>query len=330
MRRSVVESCAVSTPSTVFDSPSPAGCNASIATKPMPDNTPSPSASPPPPLLSDGTKDYLAGVWSGIGKVVAGHPFDTVKARVQTGSYSGSIDALQKLLRSEGPTALYQGMTAPLFSVCFVGGILFYCNGKIRSVIQSDATVPLTFAQMFLAGAGAGLVVGLIIPPIEVIKLRFQVANKHSGAPPSIRAMVSKIGARNLFAGFTPTLLREVGTFGLFFPINESMKKTLMPLEGKQYNLDVPSLKTRIFAAGIGGILAWLPCYPIDQVKSHMQLSGRGTHRSMFHCAKHIYVMEGWRHGFFKGLGPCLSRAFPAYAAQYIMYEQAVSALQGW
>eukprot|EP00759_Apiculatamorpha_spiralis_P034655 PhF_6_TR35727/c0_g1_i1/m.51877/K15109/SLC25A20_29, CACT, CACL, CRC1; solute carrier family 25 (mitochondrial carnitine/acylcarnitine transporter), member 20/29 len=269
--------------------------------------------------ISRGTRDYLAGVASGFGKVFAGHPFDTVKVRVQSGKFENSIEALVKTVRHEGPLALYQGMVPPLCMVCFVGGILFYCNGKIRSLIQPDPTVPLTYSQMFVAGGGAGLIVGIVVTPPEVVKLHLQIINKKKETKPPITALMKKIGFRNMFAGGQPTIIREIGTFGLFFPLNEFFKSKLGAMQNKR-----PSdlgIGSRIFAAGMGGILCWLPCYPIDQVKSRMQLRGVGYYPNMIACAKDIYQTEGLRHGFFKGLTPCLTRAFPAYAAQFILYE---------
>jgi solute carrier family 25 carnitine/acylcarnitine transporter 20/29 len=116
-----------------------------------------------------------------------------------------------------------------------------------------------------------------------------------------------------------------MGTFGLFFPLNEYFKRQIGAYQGRDPgSLGVPA---RILAAGTGGILCWLPCYPIDQIKSRIQLRGRGHYSGMASCAWDIYKTEGIRHGFFKGLAPCLTRAFPAYAAQFILFEQAVGYL---
>jgi hypothetical protein len=90
---------------------------------------------------------------------------------------------------------------------------------------------------------------------------------------------------------------------------------------------DVP-FSTRLLAAGTGGVLCWLPVYPIDQVKSRMQTKPLGTYPSWLHCAQEIYHEQGIRRGFFKGLEPCLLRAFPAYAAQFLIFERLISVMQ--
>ena len=83
-----------------------------------------------------------------------------------------------------------------------------------------------------------------------------------------------------------------------------------------------------MICAGISGILCWLPFYPIDQIKTRIQTqsfnnnkNGMMTMREAFH---QLYVQEGGVKRLYRGLTPCLIRAFPAYAAQYTVYETAL------
>lgn len=64
-------------------------------------------------MIADLTKDYVAGVAGGVAVVLIGHPFDTVKTRLQTsprGVYSGTIDCLKKTVRDEGMRGFYSGI----------------------------------------------------------------------------------------------------------------------------------------------------------------------------------------------------------------------------
>jgi solute carrier family 25 (mitochondrial carnitine/acylcarnitine transporter), member 20/29 len=276
--------------------------------------------------LSGGVFDYLCGCISGIGKVVAGYPFDTVKSRVQTGRFPNSIRAFWGTLRHEGPLAFYQGVAMPAVSVCFVGGIMFYVNGYIRRWIQPDPAARLTYSEMLRAGCGAGFAVGVVLTPMEVVKVRLQVSNRATGGHASVRAVLRDVRFRDLFSGATPTLIREVCTFGLFFPVNEYLKVSLRKLfVGKDSEHEVPTaantpLWMRVVSAGSAGIVGWLPCYPVDVVKSRMQVVPQGTYRTWIHCMGELYGREGHR-GLYKGLMPCLTRAFPAYAAQFLLFE---------
>ncbi|KAK2840529.1 hypothetical protein FQN49_006190, partial [Arthroderma sp. PD_2] len=62
-------------------------------------------------------KGFVAGVFSGIAKLAVGHPFDTIKVRLQTTKsthFTGPLDCLLQTVRNEGVTALYKGATPPL------------------------------------------------------------------------------------------------------------------------------------------------------------------------------------------------------------------------
>ena len=271
-----------------------------------------------------GLVDYICGVISGVGKVVVGYPFDTVKARVQTGRFPTSWSAVKGTLRHEGVFAFYQGVSMPAATVCFVGGIMFYVNAAIRRVLQPDHTIPLTYGQMLAAGSGAGLAVGLVLTPMEVVKVRLQVANRNSGGHSSVKDVMKVMRVRDYGAGFVPTVIREICTFGLFFPVNEYCKVTLKAKRDEWFPQRSGSgmpFWIRVLAAGIGGIVGWLPCYPVDVIKSRMQVAPQGTYRTWIHCGIDLYRREGHR-AMYKGLPMCLVRAFPAYAAQFLLYEQ--------
>lgn len=73
-------------------------------------------ATPEKPANGD-YKGFVAGVFSGIAKLSVGHPFDTIKVRMQTSTstqFNGPLDCLMQTLRKEGPSGLYKGATPPL------------------------------------------------------------------------------------------------------------------------------------------------------------------------------------------------------------------------
>lgn len=55
--------------------------------------------------LGDSTVEFIAGTVGGWAQVVVGHPFDTIKVRMQTqkaGQFSGPLDCLRKSVKYEG------------------------------------------------------------------------------------------------------------------------------------------------------------------------------------------------------------------------------------
>lgn len=87
-------------------------------------------------------------------------PFEIIKVRLQTQTaeaplYNGIVDCLTKIVKHEGPLALYKGTLTPLIGVGFLGSIRFgvYENfkkdiaymrgtdGKPAVLHQTDKTV---------------------------------------------------------------------------------------------------------------------------------------------------------------------------------------------
>jgi hypothetical protein len=85
-------------------------------------------------MASSGGREFVAGGVGGMAGVLAGHPLDTLRVRLQQPPpppvCPGVVDApgrrppsaarlLRGILRAEGPAALYRGMAAPLAAVAF-------------------------------------------------------------------------------------------------------------------------------------------------------------------------------------------------------------------
>lgn len=76
-------------------------------------------------LASSWGREFVAGGLGGMAGVISGFPLDTLRIRLQqphAGGDGGKVSAtrlLRNIVASEGPSALYRGMTAPLASVAF-------------------------------------------------------------------------------------------------------------------------------------------------------------------------------------------------------------------
>lgn len=71
-------------------------------------------------LANSWGKEFVAGGFGGIAGIVAGYPLDTIRIRQQSSNSGGSaMSIFRRVIASEGPSALYRGMGAPLASVTF-------------------------------------------------------------------------------------------------------------------------------------------------------------------------------------------------------------------
>lgn len=59
--------------------------------------------------------DFAAGYLGGVCGIFVGHPFDTIKIRIQTQGnlYKSGTDALRSIIRTEGARGLFKGVLAP-------------------------------------------------------------------------------------------------------------------------------------------------------------------------------------------------------------------------
>ncbi|KAI9097242.1 mitochondrial carrier domain-containing protein [Phlyctochytrium arcticum] len=272
-------------------------------------------------------KDLIAGTAGGWAQVVVGHPFDTLKVRLQTQGpqhqYANALDCLKQTVRNEGVLALYKGVVSPLMGVGVCNAVLFGANGTFRHLIGGGKE-QLSIGQYALAGSLSGGVMAWVNCPVELLKVKLQTQFSTAGAPPTYTGVldcgiktVRASGLAGLYRGIGITLLREFPSFAVYFGAYESVK-----IYFKNSNGGAPvGMGQLIIAGGVAGIGAWLPCYPQDVIKSRMQSDSRKGISSLTY-AREIYASAGIK-GFFRGFGPTMLRAFPANAATFLVYEQA-------
>lgn len=135
--------------------------------------------------MADVAKDLTAGTVGGTAQLVVGHPFDTIKVKLQSQpapvpgqppKYAGAMDAVRQTLTAEGPRGLYKGMGAPLATVALFNAVLFSVRGQMEALLRSQPGAPLTVQQQIICGAGAGLAVSFLACPAELIKCRSVVS----------------------------------------------------------------------------------------------------------------------------------------------------------
>ncbi len=137
------------------------------------------------------TKDLAAGTMAGIAQLLVGHPFDTIKVKLQSQpipppgqppKFSGAMDAVKKTLAAEGPKGLYKGMGAPLATVAVFNAVLFTARGQMEALLRDPSGSPLSASQQIVAGAGAGIAVSFVACPTELVKCRLQAQSALAGA----------------------------------------------------------------------------------------------------------------------------------------------------
>uniref|UniRef100_A0A7N0V8Z2 Mitochondrial carnitine/acylcarnitine carrier-like protein n=1 Tax=Kalanchoe fedtschenkoi TaxID=63787 RepID=A0A7N0V8Z2_KALFE len=294
--------------------------------------------------MGDVAKDLAAGTVGGAAQLVVGHPFDTIKVKLQSQpvqlpgqlpKFSGAIDAVKQTVAAEGAGGLYKGMGAPLATVAAFNAVLFSVRGQLESLLRSEPGKPLTISQQVVCGAGAGVAVGFLACPTELLKCRLQaqsalatgvgaVAVKYGGPMDVARHVVSEAGVRGLFKGLVPTLAREIPGNAAMFGVYEGIKQYLAGGEDTS-KLGRGSL---IVAGGLAGASFWSFVYPTDVVKSLIQVDDYKNPRfsGSIDAFRKTLASEGVK-GLYKGFGPAMARSVPANAACFLAYEVTRSSL---
>ncbi|EED19721.1 mitochondrial carrier protein, putative [Talaromyces stipitatus ATCC 10500] len=294
-------------------------------------------------------KGFVAGVFSGIAKLSVGHPFDTIKIRMQTsehGRFKGPLDCVMQTVRKEGFSGMYKGATPPLvgwmiMDSVMLGSLTLYRRLLLENVFsnpQLRKAIPFTSSQRDLntlpsfghgiAGIMAGCTVSFIAAPVEHIKARLQVqyaADKkqrmYTGPIDCSRKILRSHGIPGLFRGLCATLI-----FRSFFFFWWGSYDILTRIMKKNTNLSAPAIN--FWAGGISAQIFWITSYPSDVVKNRLMtdpLGGsHGDGERRFHRWKDAAIAvgreRGWR-GYWRGFLPCFLRAFPANAMALVAFE---------
>ncbi|KAF2851689.1 mitochondrial carnitine/acylcarnitine carrier protein [Plenodomus tracheiphilus IPT5] len=288
-------------------------------------------------------RGFVAGVFSGIAKLSVGHPFDTVKVRLQTtnkSQFRGPVDCLLQTLRKEGFAGLYKGATPPLVGWMFMDSVMLGSLNVYRRLLNdnlfnphhpstplSQPTLPLHGHA--LAGTLAGWTVSLLAAPIEHIKARLQIqysASKSSrlytGPIHCLRTIYTAHGLRGIYHGLFATLLFR--TFFCFWWGSYD----LFTRKLKQHtNLSAPMVN--FWAGGLSAQVFWMTSYPSDVVKQRIMTDdlGKGRKFERWRDAAQGVWREGGVRGFWRGFVPCFLRAFPANAMALVAFEGVMRSL---
>jgi len=262
--------------------------------------------------------DFLAGCLGGCAGLLVGHPFDTVKVHLQTQDfrnplYRGTYDCLKKIIQKDSFKGLYRGISSPIASISVLNAVVFGVYGNV----QRSTTDPESLLAHFLAGTAAGLSQTLICSPMELVKSRLQVqqgipnAVQHKSPWTCLRHIWKNEGRRGVFRGLGITAARDVPGFASYFVSFEMIIR----------RNENPSAFYTLMAGGLAGTFSWVISFPIDVVKSRLQvdgIDGKPKYSGAVDCMKKSYKTEGLAF-FTRGLNSTLLRAFPMNAVCFLV-----------
>ncbi|XP_044512405.1 mitochondrial arginine transporter BAC1 isoform X2 [Mangifera indica] len=277
---------------------------------------------------SSGYKEYVAGMLAGVATVITGHPFDTVKVKLQKHNtetrgihYKNGLHCTARILSTEGVKGLYRGATPSFVGMAFESSLLFGIYSQTKQLLQGGLQSHGPVPQVIIPSAAfGGSIISFVLCPSELVK----------DASARYRLFGSKLQkVTAIFRGGSTTLLREALGNAVFFSVYENVRY-YMHLQLKAASSDHSNLIDMgigIVSGGLGGVAFWSAVLPLDVAKTIIQTDpDKNSTRNPFQILNSIYRRAGLK-GCYAGLGPTIARAFPANAAAIVTWELAIKLL---
>jgi len=169
--------------------------------------------------------------------------------------------------------------------------------------------------KSFLSGCWSGFLAAVIETPIELVKIIQQLETRRNVKMSSVfKEIINSKGIKGTYRGFFATFNRNVYAFGIYFASYEYLRNIGI-------NRDIVSNLFLITIGGTAGVMSWLLTYPIDTIKTQIQVQKTEdrtiTQYEAYNHIKNIYGIKG----FFRGVYPCLLRAFLVNAVIFYTNE---------
>ncbi|SGY13640.1 BQ5605_C010g05926 [Microbotryum silenes-dioicae] len=186
---------------------------------------------------------YLAGAFAGVGNSIASTPVEHIRIRLQTQTtalYSGPVDAISKIYRTDGIRGIYKGQGITLLREFHGYGAYFlgyeaFVEYQLRSKNLTRKELPMASAA--LGGVAAGYAMWFTTYPIDVIKSCIQTdgfasevgtsAKKYNGSWDCAKQLYREAGLKAFTKGLTPTLIRSPVVNGVTFLVFEQVMQVI-------------------------------------------------------------------------------------------------------
>ena len=257
------------------------------------------------------------GVLYGGTSVLVGHPFDTIKTKmqVQTGFENRTMmRSFVKTVKDLGLRGLYRGWVPP-----FCGSIIFRSSQfavfeAVYTYLDSPFAryeIPMTggIQLKLIAGAvGAGTVRAVIETPLEYAKVRRQIQKTWK--------------LRDLNRGFGLTWSRTVGLWCTYIILFDSLRRHFPQIHSG-------SLLGIFLMQGVATTIGWWMVWPLEFMKSQVQ-GGERQRLSAYQRMRIVIREKGGFFALYRGIVPGSLRSFVANGTSMIVMTTAQRKASEW
>jgi len=223
------------------------------------------------------SKPFVTGSLSGCMATCCIQPIDMVKVRIQLGAAEGGstspVEVTKKLLREDGISGMYKGLSAGLTRQVFYTGARL----GLYDIFTEAAKVPgekMPFWKTTVCALSAGGIAAVVGNPADLSLIRMQAdtmlpeaeRRNYRGVGNALSSIVRDEGVGGLFKGAVPTATRAMAlNFGML-GFNSLAKDALGDMGFQKGGA------AQVFgASAIAGFFASFFSLPFDYVKTQVQ-----------------------------------------------------------
>ncbi|DAZ98363.1 TPA: hypothetical protein N0F65_000682 [Lagenidium giganteum] len=247
-------------------------------------------------------------------------------------SHNSMVRMMGRIVRAEGPLALYAGLPPTLLTAVPSTAIYFTSYESMLRRLKEAFPDRNHGVLAMMAGSSARALVATIFNPLELMRVQMQASPNPMGFSVYLRQMING-GCSHLFAGLGATLARDIPFSALYWFGIETSKDLLsntLPIDDPQQR----QVATAFIAGVVAGTGATVLTHPFDVIKTRQQLrrylpdaSASARSPSSWELLQEAWRTDGVR-GISAGLAPRVVKVAPACAIMISTYEFAKIFLQ--
>ncbi|KAK7419967.1 hypothetical protein QQZ08_010603 [Neonectria magnoliae] len=284
---------------------------------------------------------FAAGAIAGVSEILVMYPLDVVKTRVQlqsanatgTDAYNGMLDCFRKIIKHEGFSRLYRGISAPILMEAPKRATKFAANDEWGKFYRNAfGLTQMNQSVSILTGASAGATESFVVVPFELVKIRLQdkaSAGKYTGMLDVVAKTIKAEGPLAMYQGLESTLWRHIlwnaGYFGCIFQVRQLLPKSESP-QGKMGN--------DLISGAVGGTVGTILNTPLDVVKSRIQNTPKvpgvtPKYNWAFPSVFTVAREEGFS-ALYKGFLPKVLRLGPGGGILLVVFTTVMDTFRSW
>ena len=295
-----------------------------------------PPPPPPPTFFQSPVVKGFAYSWVAVQIAeIATLPVDVCKVRLQLEGELGAArrynhigDALVKISRQEGVSALWKGLGAALWRQTVYGTTRYGSYEPVKKALGVNGNGDSPMWKKILAGCISGGGSSFIANPFDKVKIRLQAdmatdaaLRRHNGVFGALIDIVRSDGVLKLWRGATPTVTRAAVGGMSELSVYDEIKQQLIAQE-----IVTSGLPLHLTCALSAGLFSCFCMNPFDVAKSRIMnqrpdSQGVLKYSGMLNCFQKSVQAEGIT-SLWKGFFASYARIGPRVVIIFLMIEQ--------